>query len=251
MRPFLRALCVLPLLLTAACVISIGGESSWFGASWSDLDHEHVETLPLSPEEARVAVRTGSGSVLAEPAGGNPRIVATIREEEPDDGYLVFEEGELRVRSRSGRDVALGKVEVYLDGTTGELDLSTGSGRIRLRDVPVREQVTLSTGSGDIDARGLGSPRLVSMGTGSGEIDVAGVDCQQLHLGTGSGDITVTDVRSEHGDFDTGSGDVRARRSSFQRLRADSGSGDLDLRGSEVRSTSFRTGSGRVLLDDR
>ena len=246
MRSLAVVLVAIPAFFLTSCIISIGGKSSWLGWGWSDLEHSHVEELALDPDLDRLDVVTGSGDILVRRDEGAPRLVVTVREEEPGDGMAYLDGHTLRVRSRSGDDVAIGAVEVYLAGETGELVLSTGSGDVDLEGTPVAGQLSVSTGSGDVEVAGLGNPAKVVVGTGSGEIVAASFRCRDLVMDTGSGDIEVVDVLAEGGSFDTGSGDVRVKRSSLQHVDADTGSGDIDVRGSEVKHTSFRTGSGSV-----
>ncbi|MFT5288700.1 MAG: hypothetical protein ACI8QS_002318 [Planctomycetota bacterium] len=245
MRTLHQILLASALLIVSGCVISIGGDSGSWG--WhSNLRHEHVETIELPADCPTVTVNTGSGDVHVQASTGPARMVVVVREEIPGDAYVVFEGGELQVRSQSGQDVALGDVEVFLNGSSEALTLSTGSGTVIVEEVGVTADLLASTGSGDVLVQKVGSPTRVVLATGSGDVCAVSFSCSALLVDTGSGDIDVRGVQARNGSFDTGSGDVRLERSSFEFMEADTGSGDVDARSSEVKDSSVSTGSGSV-----
>ena len=248
-------LIALPLLLVCGCVIAIGTDgSSWsWPGNWggSRLPHSHTESLPLGSDLERLEVRAGSGDIRVGPAQARPQVVATIREEEPGDGYLVLEGDRLTVRSHAGLRVDLGDVTLHLAGHTRALDLSTGSGDVKVESIDLTGKLAAGTGSGSIRVERIGgNPAVIALGTGSGRVIASDFRADELVVDTGSGNVEVRRVQVTVGSFDTGSGSIRLAESRIRRAQADTGSGDIDARGSELGSRAFSTGSGSVRVDD-
>lgn len=143
-----------------------------------------------------------------------------------------------------------------------EVQARTGSGRIEVRGV--KQRAELSTGSGSIRADRIGGD--VKATTGSGRIEVMGTNGNAT-LRTGSGSITVTDVTGSV-DAETGSGgisvirpgrrvEVRTGSGSIQvdgakdDLWARTGSGSMQIEGTPGQTTRWelRTGSGSIRID--
>ena len=126
--------------------------------------------VELGPISGRARVRTGSGGVRIASAGGPTEIKAS-------SGHVAVGEvaGDLGVRTGSG-DVAIA------DARVGRLELTTGSGRLRIGVHPgVRAELDLTSGSGRARS----------------DLEVGSVAPEQapaLHVRgrTGSGDVLVT-----------------------------------------------------------
>ena len=115
-----------------------------------------------------------------------------------------------------------GSADVTVDGVTARLDVTTGSGELRVQrcegpaevrtgsgDVRLGSVVgalRARTGSGGVDVIALDGAGTVH--TGSGDIRIGAVS-DDLQARTGSGDLTVGDATAGHLELTTGSGQLR------------------------------------------
>ena len=118
----------------------------------------------------------------------------------------------------------------------------TGSGNIDVAGT--RSPVQVQTGSGDIRARDLG--RGLKAETGSGNIRVEDT-AAPLNAQTGSGDIEASLTGSGDVDLHTGSGRIQVRGAKGG-LRARTGSGDIEADGAVTGPWEVHSGSGNVRL---
>jgi Putative adhesin len=112
-----------------------------------------------------------------------------------------------------------------VEGLRGTIDLETGSGDVRLRDI-VSSRVSLHDGSGEIVAQEISGPLTAEAGSGNVRLEEKGEG--DVRIRTGSGDIDVRGVRGA--------------------LRVESGSGDAEISGTNTGTWEVRTGSGNVDL---
>lgn len=135
----------------------------------------------------------------------------------PGCGPLVFGcSVDYTVRVPDGTTVTIdtGSGDLKLGGTLGAVDVKSGSGDIKAKDLR-STTVAARTGSGDIDLGLSQAPNQLTVRTGSGDIDVEvpAADTYAVGAETGSGDehVTVkTDPTSPRKvQFATGSGDVK------------------------------------------
>ena len=104
------------------------------------------------------------------------------------------------------------------------VDIETGSGDVRLRDL--RRNIRIRTGSGGVQAHGAAGP--LEARAGSGDISIEEKSKGDVRLETGSGNI---DVRGVDGG-----------------LQASTGSGDVRIDGTPAGSWTVKTGSGNAEL---
>ncbi|HET9939717.1 MAG TPA: DUF4097 family beta strand repeat-containing protein, partial [Candidatus Eisenbacteria bacterium] len=124
-------------------------------------------------------------------------------------------------------DVGSGEIEIL--GSDAAVNIDTGSGAVRLRDVRTTEGILVDTGSGEVSGENL-KAATVAIDTGSGSINLENVDAKSVNMDTGSGEI----------DLDL-AGDVST-------LVVESGSGDITVSfppgvGAQV---SVESGSGGI-----
>lgn len=112
-----------------------------------------------------------------------------------------------------------------LEGLRGTIDLETGSGDLRLRDI-ISSHLSLRSGSGDVVAEDISGAFTAE--TGSGDLRLEEKGEGDVHVRTGSGRIEVRGMKGA--------------------LWAESGSGDADISGVNTGSWQVRTGSGNVDL---
>ena len=152
---------------------------------------------------------------------------------EGDDAALadletVVEQGTLKIRTRSRKDVAgMSKVRVHVSAKAIDA--------LRV------------SGSGDIDAKTLRAPTLKIAVSGSGDVRIAELDATTLDVSVaGSGDVLVGGKADTLTTSIAGSGDVKAGKLAVRTAKVSiAGSGDVLLWAREQLSVSV-VGSGDV-----
>jgi len=133
-----------------------------------------------------------------------------------------------------------------VEGLRGTIDLETGSGDVRLRDI-VSPRVSLHDGSGDIVAQVAG-PLTAEAGSGRVRLEEQGEG--DVRIRTGSGDV---DVRGAKGALrvESGSGDteISGTNTGTWEVRAGSGNVDLTLPADAAFDLDATTGSGSIVTD--
>lgn len=143
-----------------------------------------------------------------------------------------------------------GAGEVTIAGAT-DVDVTTGSGGVFVRDVP--GAVSVYTGSGDVDLDEIDGDLTVE--TGSGEILARDLFSSWIWAATGSGDVDLElELRPDALTIETGSGDVilEVPPGTYD-VTTHTGSGDVDVTGITTSSGAtstldIETGSGDVTI---
>ena len=237
--------------LLSSCQVHVSTSEDWV-VDGTHLDERHQEALSVDswhPEGLTLHGHAGDVTVrwTSASAGDSDRIVATVHEETPGDASLRYERGVLEVLSASGREVALGEVEVVLSRPLSRLEVVTGAGDVEVEDADVEGAIRLSTGAGDVSLKGGRAGGRVSVSSGVGDVDVRDFEGPAFDCSTGMGDCVVRDVTAGDTDLSTGLGDIRVKRSGFDRLHASTGLGDVVASGSTVTgSQNLSSGLGEV-----
>ena len=199
---------------------------------WADLEIE-------VPQDRRVAVHLGAGSMHADGVHGDVELDACAGNVDVEDS-----QGDVIVDTGSGA--------VRVNRVAGNVDLDTGSGSVQVSDIKDGRWVKLDTGSGSVNARTVEAEEL-RIDTGSGSVEVEGAQVQELAVDTGSGGVDATDVGADGVSIDTGSGGVwlqmvRMGRGSYL---VETGSGRIQLQLPATISAAFQidTGSGGISVD--
>jgi len=133
-----------------------------------------------------------------------------------------------------------------LEGLRGTIDLETGSGDVRLRDI-VSSRVSLHDGSGDIVAQVAG-PLTAEAGSGRVRLEEKGEG--DVRIRTGSGDVAVRGAKGalwvESGSGDT---EISGTNTGTWEVRAGAGNVDLTLPADAAFDLDATTGSGSIVTD--
>ncbi|WP_026400985.1 MULTISPECIES: DUF4097 family beta strand repeat-containing protein [Actinomadura] len=236
-----RLLCALA--LTTAGTIALAACDVSFASLGPADTHRDEAKLPSGIEAVRVDVRSGSVTVRAGAAKPYLRRTLKYRADRPDGATHRIEDGVL-VLAGCGRgcsasytvDVPAGvpvsggasSGSLHLHGT-GEVDVTTGSGSIRLAGVtgPIRAK----TSNGRIEGHNL-KARRIDAKTSNGAITLVPSVPADVRAETSNGDITVTVTGGPYRvSATTGNGDERVNvptaPSAPRRLDLKSGNGDI------------------------
>jgi lia operon protein LiaG len=160
----------------------------------------------------------------------------------------VGELGATRVNANLRLSVASARLTV--NGTTGNLVVSAGSGGVDARGA-TGDEVTIESGSGGVTVTDVSGKRL-TIQTGSGGVAGSGLTADDLDIGAGSGSIRVDDARAPRAHVNSGSGFIRVGFAAPVRsLDATTGSGGVTvtLPAPVNAEVDIQTGSGGIDSD--
>ena len=176
------------------------------------------------------------------PIEQNGNVVRIGRIDDPDLQNGISINYTLTVPADSSLRSKTGSGSHRIEGISGNVHASTGSGSIVAREVG---SVTASAGSGSIDVeRADGSVRI---NAGSGRIQATDVN-GAIAARTGSGGIDVVQSGSGDVEVSSSSGTVRIRGVNG-RLRASTTSGGLNVEGKPVDDWELSAASGGIEVD--
>ncbi|HET8658374.1 MAG TPA: DUF4097 family beta strand repeat-containing protein [Micromonosporaceae bacterium] len=226
-----------------AAVLAAATAAALAGTGCGVLRNEFSDTYSERAAVTEVRIDGGAGSVTVRPGSAAAvEITRTVRTtaDKPDpthhvDGavlhlstdcgrmctasYEVLAPNRVKVSGRDGSgditltgvsavDVTTGSGRIRVTDATGPVRVSAGSGEIDLTDVAGRTDA--KTGSGNIDARELRSED-VNLTASSGNVELRLSVPADVRAATGSGNVTVAvpEGGAYRVDADTGSGDLR------------------------------------------
>lgn len=237
---------LLAFLLAPACVVAIGGRST-FTVDGVRLHEEHTETIEIAGwEPAGLELHAHAGDVVLEPTDGPSTITLTLHEVTVGDAMASYEDGKIVVRTKSGEPSAIGDVTVRSSAPLPSLFLETGMGDVRVEGVSLPGRVKLETGMGDVFVTDVREAERIEASSGMGGIEIARSSCRMLTASSGMGDIRVDGVQATEASFDSGMGDVTVRGSTFEKVKADTGIGNIDCRRSTLGTMDLDSGLGSV-----
>lgn len=205
--------------------------------------------VTVRPGSAAAAEVTRTVRTAGDRPGTTHRVDGTVLHLSTDCGrmctasYEVLTPNPVRVAGRNGSgditltgvsavDVTTGSGQIRVTDATGPVRVGAGSGDIDLTDVAGRTDV--KTGSGNIDARELRSED-VTVTASSGNIDLRLSVTASVRASAGSGNVTIAVPDGVYRvDADTGSGDLRidipTDPAGAHVLHLRTGSGDITVR---------------------
>lgn len=236
------------LLALASCANTYQGWDGYYYVDGRRLTYERSLSLELPAAGVdRFEFQGAAADVILE-RGDEPHVTAHIHEVVPGDAYLVYEDGELLLRTHSGAPAVIDDAEITLAEPLEVLLLELDDGKVELRDLQVSDRVRVATNLGDVIVRSVGQPQFMGLVTGLGDLLVEGVTVQELALDTDLGDVTLRDVSAELARLSTDMGDVEVQRCSLGELEASTSLGDIRGRESDIGRTRANTSLGTVQL---
>ena len=203
------------LLSLGACVVHVGGGSG-MSVNGHDLEHRHVETIPVDDWGHGLGIDVAAGEVRI--TEGHDRIEVEVWTREHGEAHAVLEDGVLRLHRKDDAPAAIGDVVVYTSRPLPPVAVETGAGDVELLGVDVDGTVTVSTGAGDCRIEDVTAGD-VRIDTGAGDVTVRDSRVARIEADTGIGDVRVDSVTYASADLDTGLGTV-------QRTHGHSGHGE-------------------------
>lgn len=177
---------------------------------------------------ASFKIKTLSGDLtVAGHEGPGAKATVELLEKEEGDAEARFEDGEIKVRSKSGRKALIGDATVFLPAALGALTAESVNGDIVVSGFSTEGPSALKGVNGDISVANLKNASEVSVKTVSGDVEIKESQFRSLLAQSISGDVTLEDSAADTAVIKTVSGDI-------------------DCSGSDIKNPTVKTVSGCV-----
>jgi len=150
-----------------------------------------------------------------------------LMEKEEGDAEAYFEDGEIKVKTKSGKKALIGDATVFLPSSLAALFAESVNGDIVVSGFVTEGPSAFKGVNGDITVSSLKNGSEVSVKTVSGDVEIKESQFKTLLTQSISGDVSITDSAADSAVIKTVSGDI-------------------DYSGSDIRNPSVKTVSGTV-----
>lgn len=150
-----------------------------------------------------------------------------LLEQVEGDTEVFFQDGELKLKSKSGRKSLIGDAKIYLPGKLARLDVESVNGDIVISDLATSGDTVLKGVNGDILVSRLKNGAEVSAKTVSGDVSIKESQLNSFQAQSISGDVVISDSAAETAMIKTVSGDIDYSGSSIKNPTVKTVSGDV------------------------
>ncbi|NLI10075.1 MAG: DUF4097 domain-containing protein [Elusimicrobia bacterium] len=198
-----------------------------------DSDYSGSSSRELSqdfdfPQNGDFTVKTANGNINISPSENQKLSVkAEIYEKENGDAYMVFESGELKIKTKSGKKAFFGDLTVFLPKNTSSISAESVNGDIKISEIYSKGDSCVKGVNGDISLSELENISSFTVKSVSGDISIVNSKMKELKVQSVSGNINAKDSFAQTAVFKTVSGDI-------------------DYGGCSFSQTSFKTVSGEI-----
>lgn len=207
----------------AALKGALGGLSE-AGASSS----RKVEVAVDKYDWASFKIKTMSGDLtVAGHAEPGAKATVELLEKEEGDAEAYFEDGEIKVKTKSGKKALIGDATVLLPASLAALFVESVNGDIVVSGFVTEGPSAFKGVNGDISLSSLKNASEVSVKTVSGDVEIKESQFSSLLAQSISGDVEIADSAAESAVIKTVSGDI-------------------DYAGSDIKNPAVKTVSGTV-----
>lgn len=177
---------------------------------------------------AAFRIKTMSGDLtVAGHEGPGARATVELLEKEEGDAEAYFEDGEIKVKTKSGKKALIGDATVFLPAALGALSVESVNGDIVVSGFCTEGPSALKGVNGDISVANLKNASEVSVKTVSGDVEIKESQFRSLLAQSISGDVVLEDSAADTAVIKTVSGDI-------------------DYAGSDIKNPTVKTVSGSV-----
>jgi DUF4097 and DUF4098 domain-containing protein YvlB len=150
-----------------------------------------------------------------------------VFEREIGDAEIIFEEGEIKLKTKSGKKAALGDIALSLSKDISALEIESASGDISIDGFSIKSDSSFKGISGDIKLSEFKNDEEVLIKTISGDIIVRDSKFNSILGQSVSGDIKINGSSAENAILKTVSGDIDYRKSLIKNPVVKTVSGDV------------------------
>jgi hypothetical protein len=210
---------------------TVGGALKGAFSSLGELKNLAPRRMELSVEKYaydsfRVKTLGGDVTVCGHDLPG-AKAELEILEKEEGDTEAFFEDGEIKLRTKSGKRSLIGDAKIWLPGRLASLIVESVNGDIAISDFVTDSATTFKGVNGDISVSGLKNTGEVSVKTVSGDVSIKESQFKALTAQSISGDLRVSGSAADSAVLKTVSGDI-------------------DYADSDIKNPTVKTVSGRV-----
>ena len=195
-----------------------------------DIKNLSARNIEISQEypNKQLKIKNNSGNIkLTGHDGENIIGKIEIMENEEGDGEIYFENGEIKVKTKSGKKAILGDIELSLPKNLISLDIESVNGDISIYNFVTESETTLKGVNGDISVSDFKNSKEILIKTINGDITIKDSHFNSILTQSVSGDIVIRGSQSENAVFKTVSGDIDYRESAIKNPTIKTVSGDI------------------------
>lgn len=205
-------------LVLTSCVIQVG-----HGYYDEDLSYYNEAMLYQVCDLGQLEVSVSGAEIELE--GSDDEIIDLVvgfNECRPGDAGIYIENGKIKARSISGKQVSITKIEGEIPQWLN-LKISNTSGNVSVEDSEAAE-LDIQVGSGNVLLID-NSAYEAKIRAGSGNVYLEDSEINSIDIQVGSGNITFKDCELDYGSVTTGSGDIILKDSDYYDVDFKVGSG--------------------------
>lgn len=131
-----------------------------------------------------------------------------ILEKEEGDTEVFFEDGEIRLKTKSGKKSLIGDAKIFIPGRLSRLNLESVNGDITVRDFSTESSTAFKGVNGDISVSRVKNSSEISVKTVSGDVEIKESQLKSLLAQSISGDVRIKETAAETAVIKTVSGDI-------------------------------------------
>ncbi|PIU20261.1 MAG: hypothetical protein COT18_03195 [Elusimicrobia bacterium CG08_land_8_20_14_0_20_59_10] len=131
-----------------------------------------------------------------------------IMEKEEGDTEAFFEDGEIKLKTKTGAKSVIGDAEIFLPGKLARLDVESLNGDIEISGFATAGPSAFKGVNGDISVSKFSNGSEVSVKTVSGDVEINESQLTSLLAQSISGDIQLKDTAADTAALKTVSGDI-------------------------------------------
>lgn len=192
------------------------------------LSSRHVEINLADYSSDSFTIKTLSGDLeVAGQEGRSARAELEIFEKVAGDTEAVFEDGGIKLTTKSGKKSVIGSAKVWLPAKLARLTAESVNGDVTISDFSTEGASYVKGVNGDISIARLKNSAEVTVKTVSGDVEITESQFNTLNTQSVSGDVRIKDSAADVAVLKTVSGDI-------------------DYSGSDIKNPTVKTVSGEV-----
>lgn len=227
-------------LVLTSCVIQVG-----HGYYDEDLSYYNEAMLYQVCDLGQLEVSVSGAEIELE--GSDDEIIDLVvgfNECRPGDARIYIENGKIKARSISGKQVSITKIEGEIPQWLN-LKISNTSGNIDISDMQDSHKIYVSSSSGNVSVEDSEAAEL-DIQVGSGNVCLIDNSAYEAKIRAGSGNVYLEDSEINSIDIQVGSGNITFKDCELDYGSVTTGSGDIILKDSDYYDVDFKVGSGVI-----
>jgi|GEM_PF-902293 len=143
------------------------------------------------------------------------------------DAEVFFEDGEIKIKTKSGKKAKLGDIEILVPLSLNKIDVESINGDVSVNGLRVDSDAILKGVNGNISVKNFSNSKEVLIKTVNGDIKINESKLNILSLQSVSGDVVLSEITAESAVIKTVSGNI-------------------DYRDSDIKNPDIKTLSGEI-----